>query len=69
MVERSLETFITLILEDADAGYAQPHRELYPERIPEHIPLSLTLLPYPWIPAQSYEIDRCRIRETFPFGR
>ena len=35
-----------------DAALAQAHRELYPERIPEHIPLSLTLL-YPWIPAES----------------
>jgi hypothetical protein len=52
MAERPLETFITLILEEEDAALAQAHRELYPERIPEHIPLSLTLL-YPWIPAES----------------
>lgn len=62
MTERPLETFITLILEDADAELAQAHRELYPERIPEQIPLSLTLL-YPWIPAQSVteaELERLR---------
>lgn len=43
------ETFVTLILEDADPALAAAHDELYPERIPEQIPLSLTLL-YPWIP-------------------
>lgn len=65
MAERPLGTFITLILEDADAGLAQAHRELYPERIPEHIPLSLTLL-YPWIPAQSVtEADVERVRAFF----
>lgn len=65
MAERSLETFITLILEDADAELAQAHRELYPERIPEQIPLSLTLL-YPWIPAESVtEADMERLRAFF----
>jgi hypothetical protein len=44
-----LETFVTLVLEDADPALSEAHRELYPERIPEQIPLSLTLL-YPWIP-------------------
>lgn len=48
---RPLETFITLILENADRQLAQAHRELYPERIPEMIPLSMTLL-YPWIDAE-----------------
>ena len=40
---------MTLVLERADDELALAHRELYPERIPERIPLSLTLL-YPWIP-------------------
>jgi 2'-5' RNA ligase len=48
--ERPLETSITLILEHASPELAEAHWDLYPERIPEHIPLSLTLL-YPWIPA------------------
>lgn len=48
--DRPLETFVTLVLEQADARLAAAHRELYPERIPENIPFSLTLL-YPWIPA------------------
>lgn len=47
---RPLETFATLVLEHVDAELAAAHRELYPERIPERIPFSLTLL-YPWIPA------------------
>jgi hypothetical protein len=50
--ERPLETFITLVLEHVDGELTQAHRELYPERIPEQIPLSLTLL-YPWIPRAS----------------
>ncbi len=50
--DRPLETFVTLILEDSDPALAEAHRELYPERIPEQIPLSLTLL-YPWIPRES----------------
>jgi 2'-5' RNA ligase superfamily len=49
---RPLETFVTLVLEDFDAALAEAHRELYPERIPEEIPLSLTLL-YPWTPRDS----------------
>jgi hypothetical protein len=65
MAERPLETFLTLILEDADAELAQAHRELYPERIPEQIPLSLTLL-YPWIPAESMtDTDLERLRAFF----
>jgi hypothetical protein len=59
---RPLETSITLILEDADPELAQAHWELYPERVPEQIPLSLTLL-YPWIPAESVtqdDLDRLR---------
>ena len=61
-LDRPLETFITLILEHSDAALAEAHRELYPERVPEQIPLSLTLL-YPWIPRDSLteaELDRVR---------
>jgi hypothetical protein len=59
---RPLETYLTLILEHVDRALSQAHRELYPERIPEQIPLSLTLL-YPWIPRESVtpaEVDRLR---------
>jgi hypothetical protein len=45
--ERELETFLTLILADQNAALAEAHDELYPERMPEGIPLSLTLL-YPF---------------------
>jgi hypothetical protein len=48
--QRSLETAITLDLEHVDAELSRAHRDLYPERIAEHIPFSLTLL-YPWLPA------------------
>ena len=48
---RPLETFLTLVLEHCDGALAEAHRELYPERIPEQIPFSLTLL-YPWIPQE-----------------
>ena len=62
---RPLETSITLVLEHVSAELSEAHRELYPERIPEHIPLSLTLL-YPWIPAESVtEADLDELRSFF----
>ncbi len=65
MAERQLETFVTLVLEHTNSELARAHRDLYPERIPEQIPLSLTLL-YPWIPAPSVrEIDLERLRLFF----
>src|SRR5262249_40581926 len=39
---------------DAAPELAKAHDELYPERVPEQIPLSLTLL-YPFAPAESVE--------------
>jgi hypothetical protein len=50
--DRPLETVVTLVLEGADTALAEAHRELYPERIAEHIPFSLTLL-YPWVPREA----------------
>ena len=62
---RPLETYVTLILEELDPALAEAHRELYPERIPEEIPLSLTLL-YPWIPRDSLtESDLDGLRSFF----
>jgi hypothetical protein len=62
---RSLETSITLVLEHVDLELARAHRELYPERIPEQIPFSLTLL-YPWLPAAKVtETDLERLRIYF----
>jgi hypothetical protein len=46
------DTNVTLVLEHVSHELSQAHRELYPERIDEHIPLSLTLL-YPWLPVES----------------
>jgi hypothetical protein len=50
------ETFLTLDLEHVDPDLSRAHRELYPERIAENIPLSITLL-YPWIPADELTDD------------
>ncbi len=55
-LQRQLETFITLVLEHCDGELAKAHRELYPERISENIPLSLTLL-YPWKPPSEVTQD------------
>jgi hypothetical protein len=43
MEARALQTSITLVLEQMDPELSRAHRELYPERIAEHIPFSLTL--------------------------
>jgi hypothetical protein len=48
--ERQLETVITLLLAADAPALAEAHDELYPERVEEGIPLSLTLL-YPFAPA------------------
>jgi len=45
--ERELQTYLTLVLADQNPELAAAHDELYPERTPEGIPLSLTLL-YPF---------------------
>jgi hypothetical protein len=55
--ERPLETYLTLVLADQNPALAAAHDELYPERVPEGIPLSLTLL-YPF--AAPDEVDRHR---------
>jgi 2'-5' RNA ligase len=41
---RALETFVTLVLADSSPALAEAHDELYPLRVDEGIPLSLTLL-------------------------
>lgn len=65
MAERPLQTSITLFLEHCDPALSQAHQELYPERIPEQIPFSLTLL-YPWIPASDVtEADLEQLRRFF----
>jgi hypothetical protein len=65
MMERPLQTSITLDLEHCDAELTRAHRELYPERIPEAIPFSLTLH-YPWVPAAEVtQADLERLRAYF----
>jgi 2'-5' RNA ligase len=44
----SLRTNLTLVLAGQNEELAAAHDELYPERVGERIPLSITLL-YPWI--------------------
>jgi hypothetical protein len=69
--ERELETFLTLILADQNAALAEAHDELYPERVPEGIPLSLTLL-YPFAGPRDVEQHFGTVRGFFssyePFG-
>jgi hypothetical protein len=63
--ERPFVTSITLDLEHCSAELAQAHRELYPERIPEAIPFSITLH-FPWVPtAEVTEADLQRLRAYF----
>jgi hypothetical protein len=65
MQARSLETFLTLVLEHVNAELSRAHRELYPERIAEHIPFSITLH-YPWVPAAEVtEADLARLAGFF----
>lgn len=62
---RPLQTSITLDLEHVDPELSQAHRELYPERIPEQIPFSITLL-YPWLPAAEVtDEDLANLRSFF----
>jgi hypothetical protein len=64
-VTRAFVTSVTLDLEHCSAELTEAHRELYPERIPEAIPFSLTLH-YPWVPAAEVtEADLERLRAYF----
>jgi hypothetical protein len=66
---RALQTSITLVLEHVNAELARAHRELYPERIPENIPFTITLH-YPWVPAAEVtDEDLGRLREFFAVRR
>jgi 2'-5' RNA ligase superfamily len=65
MAERPLQTSITLDLEHVDPELSRAHRELYPERIPERIPFSITLH-YPWVNASEVtETDLERLQSFF----
>jgi hypothetical protein len=59
------ESFLTLILADQAPELAAAHDELYPERVVEGIPLTVTLL-YPFLPAASIgEPELAELREFF----
>jgi hypothetical protein len=62
--DRPLETCVTLILADQAPELAKAHDELYPERIDEHIPLSLTLL-YPFVPREALDDSHVRMLQDF----
>ena len=58
-------TFVTLVLADSSPALAEAHDVLYPARVPEGIPLSLTLL-YPFVPRGSLtEADLETLRAFF----
>jgi 2'-5' RNA ligase len=66
----SLRTNVTLVLAGQNEALAAAHDELYPERVGEGIPLSITLL-YPWIESPSEaDVDQLRafFAEQRPFG-
>jgi len=60
-----LESFLTLILADQAPELAAVHDELYPMRVDEGIPLTVTLL-YPFLPPASIgEAKLAELREFF----
>jgi hypothetical protein len=63
-VERELQTYLTLVLADQNAAFAAAHDELYPERVDEGIPLSVTLL-YPFAAPAEVEQYRDTLRAFF----
>ena len=66
-----MDTSITLVLAGQAPELAAAHDELYPERIPENIPLTLTLL-YPFAPREELDDYVLRALDFFasrpPFG-
>jgi hypothetical protein len=62
--ERELQTYLTLVLADQNPELAAAHDELYPERLPEGIPLSLTLL-YPFSNRGKVDVHRETVRSFF----
>lgn len=59
-----METAVTLFLADQAPELAKAHDELYPERIPENIPLSITLL-YPFAPREELDEDNLGMLRRF----
>jgi 2'-5' RNA ligase len=64
-----LRTAVTLLLADQAPDLAKAHDELYPERVDEHLPLSITLL-YPFVPVSALSDAHLeRLREFFAARR
>lgn len=59
-----METAVTLFLAEQAPELAKAHDELYPERIAENIPLSITLL-YPFAPREELTEDELRMLRRF----
>jgi hypothetical protein len=59
-----LETYLTLLLADQNPALAAAHDEVYPDRVPERIPLSVTLL-YPFAVRSEVQLHRERLRSFF----
>jgi 2'-5' RNA ligase len=61
---RELETWVTLVLADSAPALAEAHDELYPVRVEEHIPLSLTLLA-PFVPREKLTDEHVETLRAF----
>lgn len=59
-----LETYLTLVLADQKPELAAAHDEVYPERVEEGIPLSVTLL-YPFADTAEVDSHRETLRRFF----
>ncbi len=64
----TLESAVTLLLADQAPELAAAHDELYPERVDERIPLSLTLL-YPFAPPSALDEHRLQSLRDFCSAR
>jgi hypothetical protein len=62
------ETFVTLVLADGAPELAKAHDELYPVRVEEGIPLSLTLLA-PFVPRDSLTDEHLATLRAFCAAR
>jgi hypothetical protein len=63
-----METAVTLFLAEHAPELAKAHDELYPERVAENIPLSITLL-YPFAPREELTDDELRTLRQFFVSR
>jgi len=59
-----MDSAVTLFLADQAPELAKAHDELYPERIPENIPLSITLL-YPFSPREQLTHEQLQMLRRF----